>query len=52
MRPAYVSRCATCYERLVIPDEWQIEKTKDKNGKVHTKVWFDPDQMISKMHSC
>lgn len=50
-RPAYITRCPDCYDRIIIPDEWQKDKIKDEKG-TRIIIWFDPDRMMHKIHSC
>lgn len=54
MRPiAYETRCPECLCRVTIFDEWQVKKIKDeKLGTTRDVIWFDPDIILSRIHSC
>ena len=45
MRPAYVTRCWQCGEKILVPDEYQYEK-KQVGDKIVTIKWFDPDRFV------
>lgn len=47
MRPAYVTRCPDCLERVEISDEMR-KKVVDKK----TVYWFNPDDILRLEHNC